>query len=405
MSLRNLLSVLILSLPGLPATAADMGELPNTNIATNNLTSNESLVQIAILLDTSGSMEGLVDQARCQLWNVVTELSKASRGDEASKLEIAVYQYGTESISKNKGCLRQVIGFTEDLDDVSQALFSLKIGGGDEFCGEVIDKALTDLEWNPASDVYKSIFIVGNEPFDQGTVTFGQALPKALSGSIVLNSIYCYDPKVKVAVKGMDQWEAAAKLTEGMYFRIDHNHHLPRMKTPFDSKMRELNRKMNETFIWYGNNSDKAANNQQAQDRNAAKMSDHAFAARMSAKIGHLYHHVHDDLIDAISHGVVKLDNMPVDKMPEALKKMTPEMREEFINTKIADRNRVRRLMAEVISQRHSFLQQKMSEQIGKEGKSPQVLGDALAKAVRSQTTQRGFKFSEGRTEVASGTP
>jgi hypothetical protein len=38
-----------------------------------------SRVQIALLLDTSNSMDGLIDQARSQLWRVVNERSVRPR--------------------------------------------------------------------------------------------------------------------------------------------------------------------------------------------------------------------------------------------------------------------------------------------------------------------------------------
>ena len=399
----------ILGCISLPLAADEKGELLKIKNVGDEITGDEALVQIAILLDGSGSMDGLINQARCQVWNVVSELSKASRGGKASKLEIAVYEYGG-SKGKENGYVDQLVGFTEDLDEVSRALFSLvaERGPGQEYCGQAVLKALTDLNWSASPDVYKTVFIAGNEPFDQGPTTIERALSENKDGSIVLNSIYCFDPKyAEEFFKATDtqQWTAAAKLGGGMYFRIEHNHHLPEMKTPYDAKMRELNKRMNDTFVWYGDNAKKASENQQMQDRNAADMSDHAFAARMSAKIGHLYHHVHDELIDAISHGVVKLDEMPEDKMPEELKVMSPELRREFVERKIAQRNGSRRAMAEVISLRHAYLQRKMSEAIGEEGKAPQVLGDALVQAVRRQAKKRGFQFAEAQAGLASQTP
>lgn len=389
----------------LPVAAVEVDSVAEKSSQVRPVMDDQSLVQIAILLDTSGSMKGLVDQARCQLWNVVSELARASRGDRPSRLQIAVYQYGTDKVSKKRGCIKQVTGFTEDLDEVSRAIFSLAIGGGDEFCGQVIDDALTNLEWNPDSNVYKAVFVAGNESFDQGNVPFGKGLTKALTNSILINSIYCFDPNYKEAVQGMDQWESAARLAEGMYFQINHNHHMPDLMTPYDKEMRELNDQMNETFVWYGKNAKKASKNQQMQDRNAADLSDHAFASRMSAKIGHLYHHVHDDLVDAVSHGAVNLDRMPEDKMPEELKVMSPDDRRNYIREKIEQRNRVRRQMAEVISTRHAHLQRMMSEQIGEEGKAPQVLGDALIEAVRKQATRRGFQFDKMSPTFASQNP
>ena len=401
MSLKLLLlAPLALTTLTLPALAEDPGQTIATQTVATTVTSEEPLAQIAILLDTSGSMEGLVDQARCQLWNVVSELATASRGETPTKLEIAVYQYGSNKIPADQGFLRQVVGFTDNLDEVSRALFSLAVGGNKEFCGHVIDSALSDLEWDPSPSAYRAIFIAGNESFDQGRVTFGEAYPKALSHEVLLNSIYCAmknDNKESTV-----QWDAAARLTGGMSFEIDHNHHLPEMMTPFDSRMRELNERMNATFVWFGEESENAAANQDEQDKNAAKMSDHAFAARMSAKIGHLYHHAHHDLIDAIDHGNVDLAKMEEAKMPESLQVMSADERVKFVEEKVAERDRVRREMADVISKRHAFLQQKMVEQAGAEGKEVTVLGDALVDAVRRQATKRGFEFDQGQTAQVS---
>ena len=359
-------------------------------------------VQVALLLDTSGSMEGLIDQARCQLWNVVSELSKASREGAASSLEIAVYQYGSELLAEDVGFIRQVTGFTDDLDEVSKALFSLKVKGGEEFCSQVIDQALTELDWNSDPGVYKAVFIAGNESFDQGEVTFGQALPKALGGDIFVNSIYCFDPTQDPnagkttpggATAGMEQWEAAAKLTGGRYFQIDHNHHLPDMATPHDERMRELNERMNETFVWFGPGAEEAARNQKMQDANVQGLSDHAFAARMSAKIGHLYHHVHHDLVDAIQHGTVDLDKMPEDKMPPLMQKLSPAQRMEYLDEMTMQRQAIRRQMADVIASRHRFLEEKMSESLAEPTDGSQVLGGALVAAIREQAQSKGYAF------------
>ncbi|MGB1128800.1 MAG: hypothetical protein ACPG4K_02020, partial [Haloferula sp.] len=145
MSLKSqLIAPLVIGALALPATAEE-----------SKPTTEEPLAQIALLLDTSGSMEGLIDQARCQLWNAVSELSKASRDGAASKLEIAVYQYGLETLPEDTGFIRQITGFTDNLDTVSRALFSLHVRGGEEFCGQVIDQALTELSWSSDPGVYK----------------------------------------------------------------------------------------------------------------------------------------------------------------------------------------------------------------------------------------------------------
>ncbi len=350
-------------------------------------------VQIAILLDTSGSMRGLINQARCQIWNVVNTLADARRGGERVSLEVAVYQYGSNQY-RSDGYIRQVTGFTEDLDEVSRALFSLRSNGSKEYCGRVIQDAVKDLEWDESPSVYKAIFIAGNERFDQGTVTFGSVFPKLIKKRVVVNAVYCGS-----RYPGADLWKDAACSVGGTFTRINHNHQMPNLRTPMDPELRKLNRHMSETFVFYGRNAERARRNQELQDTNAAKMSDQVFAARMATKIGHLYVHVHSDLIDAIEHGHVKLANMPESKMPENLRKMTPKERKQYVAKFTQRRDQIRRKMATVIAQRQRFLNQKMSEKLKGQKNAPQVFGEALTRIVREQATARGYRWAQARNE------
>ncbi len=113
----------------------------------NSRTPEQRKIQIALLLDTSSSMEGLIEQAKSQLWLMVSELTKATCEGQDPKLEIALYEYGNDGLSFDNGYIRQVSPLISDLDDVSASLFSLSTNGGSEYCGYVIDKTIKDLEW------------------------------------------------------------------------------------------------------------------------------------------------------------------------------------------------------------------------------------------------------------------
>jgi len=88
--------------------------------------------QVALLLDTSGSMEGLIDQARSQLWKVVNQLAEAKRDGVRPELEIALFEYGNDRLSGAEGYLRMISPFTRDLDAISERLFALTTDGGSE---------------------------------------------------------------------------------------------------------------------------------------------------------------------------------------------------------------------------------------------------------------------------------
>lgn len=50
---------------------------------------NNSSIQLAILLDTSSSMDGLIDQAKSQLWKIVNELAVSKKNGKSIELFVA----------------------------------------------------------------------------------------------------------------------------------------------------------------------------------------------------------------------------------------------------------------------------------------------------------------------------
>src|SRR4051812_18188401 len=65
------------------------------------------LVQLAILLDTSNSMDGLIEQAKSQLWKIANELAYAKRHGKNPTLQVALYEYGNDSLSPGENWIRQ----------------------------------------------------------------------------------------------------------------------------------------------------------------------------------------------------------------------------------------------------------------------------------------------------------
>src|SRR3954447_15815674 len=127
----------------------------------------EPLVQLAILLDTSNSMDGLIEQTKGQLWKIVNQFINARQAGKRPEVQVALYEYGKSTLSAHNGYIRQIQPLTTDLDKISEELFALKTNGGEEYCGWVIREAVNRLAWSKRSDDLKVIFIAGNEPFTQ----------------------------------------------------------------------------------------------------------------------------------------------------------------------------------------------------------------------------------------------
>jgi hypothetical protein len=165
-----------------------MGFTTNTlNVVTP---AKDQAIMIALLLDTSNSMDGLIDQAKSQLWKIVNEVAVAKTVDgKRPNIKIALYEYGNDGLSANEGFVRQVSALSEDLDVISEKLFSLRTNGGNEFCGQVIKTALDQLTWSASKDDLKMIFIAGNEDFMQGKVSYQQACDAAKKKGVIVNTI------------------------------------------------------------------------------------------------------------------------------------------------------------------------------------------------------------------------
>lgn len=211
--------------------------------------SKNNTVKIALLLDTSNSMDGLINQAKSQLWDIVNEFTHAKCGNNSRpELQIAIYQYGNDGLSSREGYIQQVLNFSNDLDEISEKLFSLRTNGGEEYCGEVIQTSLKQLEWGKNPDNLKMIFIAGNEPFTQGKLNYKDAVTNAKEKDIVLNTIFCgnYEQGIET------DWKNGATLTGGEYMAIDHNKEVAHINTPYDDIIIKLNSKLNTTYISYG---------------------------------------------------------------------------------------------------------------------------------------------------------
>ena len=235
-----------------------------TIYANNPENPKKNTIKVALLLDTSNSMDGLINQAKSQLWEIVNELSYAKCENEHPNLQIALYEYGNDNLSSRKGYIRKVIGFSSDLDEISEKLFSLTTNGGNEFCGEVILTSLKQLEWGSNKDDLKLIFIAGNEPFTQGNINYVDAAAQANEQNVIINTIFCGNYKNGVSGK----WQHGAKLANGDYMAIDHNEAIVYIASPYDDAIIKLNNQLNVTTIYNGRQGNTKRNYQSVKINN-----------------------------------------------------------------------------------------------------------------------------------------
>ncbi len=342
-------------------------------------------VKIALLLDTSNSMDGLINQAKAQLWDIVNEFTYAKCGNEARpSLQIALYEYGNDDISAREGYIRQVIGFSSDLDEISEKLFSLTTNGGEEFCGQVINNSLKQLDWGKNADDLKMIFIAGNEPFTQGKLDYKDATSQAKEKDVIVNTIFCgnYDQGVG------SKWKNGAELTGGEYMAIDHNRQVVHVATPYDDIIIQLNSKLNKTYVSYGYAGARKIAVQAEQDVNAYEMNEGVALKRAVSKSSKLYNNASWDLVDAAADKEFEVSALKKEDLPKELQTKSVKEIEKYIDDKKVERAKIQSEIQELNKKREAYIAKNQKEEKGE-------LESALLRAIKTQAAKKNYKWDK----------
>jgi post-segregation antitoxin (ccd killing protein) len=349
---------------------------------------DQPVVQLAILLDTSNSMDGLIAQAKTQLWNIVNEFATAKQDGKAPRVQVALYQYGNNGLSKEKGCVQQVLPLTDDLDKLSEQLFALKTNGGEEYCGWVIKDAVSELAWDASSKTYKAIFIAGNEPFTQGPVSYVESCKGSIAKGIIVNTIHCGPEQ-----QGIDgKWKDGAALADGRYLVINQDARIAHIAAPQDKDIAGLNSKLNSTYIGYGAGGSAGKERQEKQDANAAAApgGSTVLAGRVASKTGTNYSNAGWDLVDRAKAKDFDISKLKDEELPEEMRKLNAEERKAFVAKKTAEREALQKELGALAKEREKFVAEKMKE-TGKDTS----LGAAVTGAVREQASKKGVVFEK----------
>ncbi len=337
-------------------------------------------IQAAILLDVSNSMDGLIEQAKAQLWNMVSVMGRARCNEQTPQIEIALYEYGRPANERRNGFVKQLMPFSTDLDGLSQKLFSLTTNGGDEYCGHVIYNSIKELSWDTASNNYKVIFICGNEDFLQGDISFTKACAAAAKKGVIVNTVYCGDKQQGIT----EHWNLAGECGNGSFTNIDANVKAEDIDTPYDSTLYALNEQLNGTYIAYGANGNAGYMNQGRMDVANASLSKKAGLQRIKVKgKKELYKNYSWDLVDAAAYDSLDVVSINTSALPDSLRTKSKDELKKIIAAKAAERDAVQKRIGELSVEREKFL---AAAKTSKSNESTEAtLETAIEKMIREQ--------------------
>jgi hypothetical protein len=353
-------------------------------LASASLAIGEDRIQLAILLDTSNSMDGLIGQAKSQLWKVVNELARARRNGKSPVLEVALFEYGNDGLAGSEGYLRMVSDLTTDLDRISEELFQLTTNGGSEYCGMVIDRAAEKLSWSRAKDVLKVIYIAGNEPFTQGPIPYAVSCAKAIKKGIIVNTIFCGGFEEGIATF----WKDGADRADGRYMSIDQDEVVVAIDTPYDKDIVSLGNELNRTYVGYGSRGESLKSRQDVQDSNAASMGQEATVQRSVAKAQGAYSNSGWDLVDAVKSKDVDLGALKDEDLPAEMRKMTLAQKEQYVRDLTKRRTELQSKINITNEKRRAYL-----AAATKNSSDKSTLDVAILTSVKEQAEKMGFSI------------
>lgn len=344
-------------------------------------------IDLVICLDTSDSMQGLIDSARARLWDIVNTLGSAK---PAPDLRVGLITYGSPSRSTaSQGWVVLQTQLTNNMDFVYSKMMEFRTDGGDEFVGWALNDAVTKMNWSGDPKALKLVFIAGNESADQArdVYNFRDVTRAARNRGIIVNAIYAGDQSAGVNEK----WGEVAGCGGGSYASIDMACGTMQVAAPQDKLLLELNMKLNATYVPYGDAGAAGAANQLMQDANAERLGQQTAASRVAAKSKSVYRNESWDLVDAVAKGEKKVSDLKEGELPAAMKAMPADKREAHVKDLQQKREDIQRQIAEVSAERDKFVRARRA----KAGDGKVALDDAMLKAIREQAKDQGFEVAE----------
>lgn len=304
-------------------------QFPGSPVTYQRQEVSDQKVQLALLLDASGSMKDYMEQAKGELWYTVNEILSAYEGYATPRLEIAIMVYGFRQAGKRNNFIYTVVPFTTDLDWAASELYKIETGGRVERPIRAINDAVTELNWSFKSGDLKFLFIAGNEKFAQGNWELNQ-MKQAKAADISINTIFAGS-----YIKGIQKvWKAAAAYGNGAYFALeqpnqDRWQHQPSYNRDYISR---LNRSLYDTYLPYGSSGGGYWDRYCYLDNYAWEYGSEAYYWRVYYKTQVNYYNPQWDLVDAIVCGYTSWDDIEDDDLPQDIRGLNLDDRQAYVD-------------------------------------------------------------------------
>lgn len=337
-------------------------------------------VEAVFVLDTTGSMGGLIEGAKQKIWSIANEIAT---GKPAPDIKMGLIAYRDRS----DAYVTKTFDLSRNLDKMYKELLALRAaGGGDgpEHVLKGLEEAIERVSWSEDSEAYKVIFLVGDAPAHtdyNDTPRLEKLTERAVRKGIIINTVQCGSDESTTT-----QWRRIARLGEGKFLPIPHDGGVIAVATPFDDRIAELNSRLEGTMLGYGRRKKEARGWLGLAKSVSALASAPAAAERAvyKAKAG-----FSDDLdfVTAVEGGKRDIDKMSADELPDSFKGLSNEERKRRVKEISAKRAKLRREIDELSGKRARYLK-KHTPKGPKDG-----FDSKLVDSLKEQASSKGIAY------------
>ncbi|MCZ6888019.1 MAG: VWA domain-containing protein [Gammaproteobacteria bacterium] len=345
-------------------------------------------IEAVFVLDTTGSMSGLLDAAKEKIFSIASTMASAQSAPEIHMGLVAFRDRGDTYVTK-------VVDLSQDLDSMYAALIDLEAGGGGdtpESVNAALYEAVHTISWSQDPNSYRVVFLIGDAPPHMDypdEVKYPEILAMANAKGIVVNTIRCGNSPVTE-----QQWRQIAAATQGSYFSVDQAGGAIAIDTPFDEKIATLSSQLDDTRIFFGSVEDKAramlkikaSEKLHASASPASRARRAAFNATASGE-ANLYGE--NELIEEIASGRIELDDIAAADLPEPMQAMSPSERSAMVEATNAKRDALERRIKGLADKRENYL----AEQVAKVEGADTSLDYQIYDTLKSQAIKKGIEY------------
>jgi Mg-chelatase subunit ChlD len=349
-------------------------------------------VEVVFVLDTTGSMSGLIAAAKEKIWAIANTLASAKPVPEIRMGLVGYRDRGDAYVTK-------VVDLSDDLDLVYAELTKFQAdGGGDtpESVNQALHEAVTKISWSEDARTYRTIFLVGDCPphMDyQDDVKYPEVCKAAATTGICINTIQCGNHGDTTPI-----WREIADKSDGQCFQVDQSGGAVLAATPYDEELAKLSREMAGTRLLYGTAEEMKmmAEREEAVAGAVAVASDATLARRASFAAGPAAEPSRaagKDIVAEVSGGRVKLADIDADELPDALKNLSPAEREARIAELAKQRAELQAKIEELSKKRQAHLEEELRKMNLDETKT---FDFAIYRCISEQAKDVGLSLEEG---------